>query len=128
MSYKFILDTFAWIELFNGTEKGKKVFEIINNNSCASSVLIFFELSDKCSRDNLDFQLYKKYILTKAGIIPISINLADNVGKNKLFLRKINANISLADAIHYTTAIDNNAIFITGDPDFKDIKENILFL
>ncbi len=128
MSYKFILDTYAWIELFNGTEKGKRVFDIINNHSCASSLLVFFELSDKCFRDNLDFELYKKYILTKVGIIPLSLSLADTVGANKSVLRKIDTNISLADSIHYTTARENNAIFVTGDSDFKNVSESVLFL
>lgn len=37
-------------------------------------------------------------------------------------------NISLADCLHFQTAKSLNALFVTGDPDFKEVKEGVLFL
>ncbi len=128
MSYKYIFDTFAWVELFDGTEKGKKVLLLLEEDVVATSVIVLAELSDKCRRENWNIEPFLQYIRAKAMILPLSQEIAIKSGFYKTELRKICRNISLPDAIHYTTARENNAILVTGDSDFKDVKNNVLFL
>ncbi|MEK7083090.1 MAG: PIN domain-containing protein, partial [Patescibacteria group bacterium] len=64
----------------------------------------------------------------KAVVFPLTSEIAIKAGKLKQELRKTSKNISLADAINFQTAKSLNAIFVTGDPDFKDVREDILFL
>ena len=127
MNYKYVLDTYAWAEFFDGSEKGKKVKEIIAEGNVASSIIILAELADKCARENRELEPFIKFIESNSVILSLNKEIAINSGKLKLELRKSSKNISLADAIHLQTAKSVNAIFVTGDPDFKKIKE-ILFL
>ena len=127
MNYKYSLDSYAWAEFFDGSEKGKKVKEIIDGGSVACSIIVLAELADKCFRENRDLDQFIKFIESNSVILSLTKEIAINSGKLKLELRKNSKNISLADAIHFQTAKSVNAIFVTGDPDFKEIKE-ILFL
>ena len=127
MNYKYVLDTYAWAEFFDGSEKGKKVKEIIAEGKVASSIIVLAELADKCARENRDLEPFIKFIESNSVILQLNKETAINSGKLKLELRKSSKNISLADAIHFQTAKSVNATFVTGDPDFKGIKE-ILFL
>jgi predicted nucleic acid-binding protein len=129
MNYKYVLDSYAWAEFFDGTEKGKKVKELIEQRNIASSIIVLAELSDKCARENRELELFIKFIDASSAILSLSKEIAVNSGKLKTELRKISKNVSLADAIHFQTAKSVNATFVTGDPDFREIKEkDILFL
>lgn len=127
MKYDFVLDSYAWAEFFDGSDKGKKVKEIIENKNLGSSIIVLAELSDKFSKENRDFDIFVKFIESKAAILPLTKEIAINSGKLKVELRKICSNISLADSIHLQTAKSAEAKFVTGDSDFKNIKD-IVFL
>ena len=128
MNYDYVLDSYAWSEFFDGTNQGITVKEILDNHLVATSVIALAELSDKFSREQRDFQPLAMLIQTKVAVIPLTSRVAIQAGNLKQELRKIAKNISLADAIHFQTAKDLNAIFVTGDPDFKEVKEGVLFL
>jgi len=53
-----LLDTSAWIELFQGTEKGKAVGEITNGKILYVSILTIAELKLWALRNNLNIQKY----------------------------------------------------------------------
>lgn len=128
MNYEYTLDSYAWSEFFDGTTQGAKVKKLLDNYRIATSVIALAELSDKCSRENRDFHPLALLIQTKTVIIPLTSDIAIKAGKLKQELRKTSKNISLADAIHFQTAKSLNAIFVTGDPDFKNVNDNFLFL
>lgn len=127
MKYDYLLDSYAWAEFFDGSEKGRKVKDLIEKKNIATSVITLAELSDKCARDSRDFGLFLKFIESKATILLLTRDIAVKSGKLKLELRRICSDISLADAIHFQTAKSFGTIFVTGDPDFKNIND-IIFL
>ena len=127
MKYDYVLDSYAWAELFDGTEKGKKVKGITDKGSIGTSVITLAEFSDKCARDGRDLEPFLRFIQAKAAILPLDLEIAIKAGKLKKELRKVSNNISLADAIHFQTAKLNKAVFVTGDRDLKNVKD-ILFL
>lgn len=127
MRYNYILDSYAWAELFDGTEKGKRVKEIIGKGSIGTSIITLAEFSDKCAREDRDLEPFLRFIQANASVIPLNLETAVKAGKLKFELRKTSSNISLADAIHFQTAQLNKAVFVTGDKDFKNVKD-ILFL
>ena len=127
MSCKYCLDSYAWAELFDGTEKGKKVKEMIEEGAIGTSILTLAEFSDKCAREGRDLEPFLRFIQANASILPLNLEIAVKAGKLKFELRKMSGNISLADAIHFQTAKLNKAVFVTGDKDFKNVKD-ILFL
>ncbi len=127
MSYKYVLDSYAWAEFFDGSEKGKKVKEILEGNNIGTSIITLAEISDKCAREQRDFAPFFHLIESKAAVLPLTKSIAINSGKLKKELRELSKNISLADSIHFQTAKTVGATFVTGDPDFKEVK-GILFL
>ena len=127
MNYKYILDSYAWAEFFDGTKKGEKVKEVIDGGNVASSILVLAELSDKCARENRNLEPFVNFIESNSVILPLTKEIVLASGKLKLELRKYSKNISLADSIHFQTAKIVNAIFVTGDSDFKGVK-GIFFL
>lgn len=128
MNYDYVFDSYAWVEFFDGTEKGKKVKDLMDTGKIATSAITFAELSDKCAREGREAKLFVLFIQTKATIIAVTPEISMRAGKTKYELRKTSKNVSLADAIHYQTAKELGATFVTGDPDFENVKENVLFL
>lgn len=129
MNYKYVLDTHAWVELFDGTEKGRQVKELVERGSIATSVLALAELSHKCAKEGRELEPFVSFIQAQSAILPLSQEIALNSGKLKKELRNVSKNVSLADAIHFQTARASAATFVTGDPDFEDVKSRgILFL
>ena len=129
MNYKYILDTHAWVEFFDGTEKGRRVNELIEHGSIATSVLALAELSHKCAKEGREVEPFSSFIQAKSAVLPLTQEIALNSGKLKKELRNVSKNVSLADAIHFQTARVFSATFVTGDPDFKEVTaKGILFL
>ena len=125
-SYKYVLDSYAWMELFLGTSQGKKVEHLLKENT-ATSVVAIAELSDKCHREQQSFEPYLEFIQKNAALTALTVDIAREAGKVKTELRKISKNISLAGSIHFQTAKTLGATLVTGDSDFKEVK-GILFL
>jgi len=126
MKYKYVLDSYAWAEFFDGSKKGKKVKELLKENT-ATSIIALAEFSDKCARENRDLKPFIEFIQANSAILPLTQDIALESGKLKFELRKISKNISLADTIHFQTSKYAGATFVTGDKDFKDVT-GILFL
>ena len=125
---KFVIDAHAWIEYFNGTESGEKVKEIIENskNRIYTNVITIAELSSSFSRKNNDFEEAKKIIASLSLFYLIDKDFAEESGKLHATLKKERKNIGLADIFVLLTARKLNAKVITGDEDFKGLKEVIL--
>ncbi len=129
MNYRYVLDTYAWAELFDGTVKGRRVKELIEQEHVATSIIALAELSDKCAREGRELEPFVSFIEAKSAILPLTKDIATQSGKLKKALRAASSNISLADAIHFQTARSFGATFVTGDPDFKEVTlKGILFL
>ncbi len=132
MMYSYVLDTYAWAEFFDGTDKGRRVRQIIEQEQgkIGTSVIALAELSDKCAREGYDVENFVRFIEAKSAILQLTREIALRSGTLKAALRKISKNMSLADSIHFQTAKEFGAVFVTGDPDFEPIKQNknVLFL
>jgi predicted nucleic acid-binding protein len=125
---KYIIDTSSWIEYFNGTESGKKVFEIIENeeNEILTSVITITELMFFFNKRKIHFEDSKNKILSISKIIPIDLILAEQTGVIYSKIKPLRPKLSLADCIILTTAIIFTAKIITKDQDFQGLKEAIL--
>ena len=125
---KFVFDTFAWIEYFNGTESGKKVSEIIESeeNDIFSSVITIAEVSSILKRNEKDVELGYKTIIDLSKIYFINSELAKEAGILHAETKKKIKDFGLADTFVLLTARKLGAKIVTGDPHFKGIKEAIL--
>ncbi|MCH7902816.1 PIN domain-containing protein [archaeon] len=60
-----LLDTYAWVEFFNGTQKGEIVKGLLKKNVCFTSAISLAELSEWIERKKLN----RKNILKNVKII-----------------------------------------------------------
>ena len=122
------VDSWAWIEYFFGTKKGKKASEYIDDKTVykITSKINIFEVYYKILKEKGIEQATKftEFILRTATVYELDLDivkLAAEIKKEK--------GMGMADAIVLATAIKNNASVLTGDEDFKGLKETeIIFI
>ncbi len=126
---EYLLDTYAWVEYFMGSDQGKIVKKLIESEKFYTSIISIAELSDKYYREGLtdEWESRYKFIVSKSNIILCTMEIAKNAGPRKWELRKTIEKIGLADAIIIETAFQNELIVVSGGPHFESL-DNILFL
>lgn len=124
----FVIDAYAWIEYFDGTKLGENVKEIIEDrkNSIYTNVITIAELSSHFNKIKLNFDDAKKLIMSLSSIHQINTNFAEEAGKLHSNLKKERKHISLADIFVLLTAKKLNAKVVTGDEDFRGLKEVLM--
>lgn len=122
-----IIDTYAWIEYFKGSEEGNKAKKIIEGNfNLFTPSIVIAELSDKYRREGLkEWEIRNKFIRLKTKILLLDENIADKAGELKQDLKKKYKDAGLADAIVWVHALDISAQILTGDKHLKDLKNSI---
>lgn len=123
MTEKYVIDTSAWIEYAGGTKIGEKLKPIIEEREIASSIMAIAELADKSERENNVFERLLRFIQGRGTIIPLSISICLKAAQIKNEQRKRREKFSLADALHFATAIQEKAIFVTTDKDFLGLNQ-----
>jgi predicted nucleic acid-binding protein len=108
-----ILDTFAWIEYFNGTSAGEKVRGVLETGLVVTPAIVVAELSEKHRRLNREFG--PKYDFVKAREL--------NFERKK----KVKG-WGMADSIILATARRAGSRIVTGDPHFRDLTEETIML
>lgn len=121
-----ILDTYAWIELFNGTTKGKKVKELIALNQCFTSAISIAELSEWVEKEKLDRKHVFHTVKNLSTLIEISQDDLELAGILKTEKRKTVKDFGMIDSIILATAKNYKLKIVTGDKHFKG--ENTIML
>ncbi len=123
----YIIDSWAWMEYIQGTDRGKKVHDLIKKGEPVfSGTITIAEVSSKLKRRGLDFTKGRDAITSNSKVISLDENLAYEAGQIHAEMRKNNPDFGMADAIILTVARQLNAKILTGDPDFKDVKEAVM--
>ena len=131
---KIVIDTYAWIELLIGSERGNKVKELMENaEEVYTPSTVLAETARKFLREGTDEKTiitWLEIITTASVITQIDSATALEAAKCQLELSQ-QAKISkqntpsLFDAIVYATARINQCKIITGDEHFKNLPETI---
>jgi predicted nucleic acid-binding protein len=131
---KTVIDTYAWIEVFIGSECGEKAKEIIQKSEEAYTPdVVIAEVARKYLKEGVKEQTILERLATieeTSEITPVDKNIALESAKCYLELverakeRKLKAP-SLFDAILLATARTLGAKLVTGDEHFKGIDETI---
>lgn len=124
----FVIDAYAWIEYFDGTLLGEKVKALIEDkrNIVYTNVLTIAELSGRFSKTNKNFDEAKKITTSLSAIYNITSDFAEEVGKLHVELKKERKHMGLVDAFVLLTARKLNAKVVTGDEDFRGLKEALM--
>ncbi|MBI4016754.1 MAG: PIN domain-containing protein [Candidatus Aenigmarchaeota archaeon] len=126
MSYKYVIDSSAWVEYFGGTRKGAKIRHIVDEEEIATSIIAIAELADKHTRENRPFEPTLEFVQSKAAILPITVDIAVDAARLKNDRRKINSKFGLVDGIHLVTAWKEQATLVTCDTDFVGVRNVVI--
>ena len=121
---KYFYDTYALTEYTSGNKKYKKYFQehkgITTKLNLMELYYAFLKYTDK-----------EKAGLIYNSFLPLTVEVEDNIIKNamqlRLKLKQQKRNISYVDAIGYQIAKEQGIKFLTGDKEFKDLK-NVEFV
>ncbi len=121
----FVIDAYGWIEYFNGTKQGEKVKEIIENpkNKIYINCITIAELASSYKRNSLSFEAEKGVVLSLAVVYNIDLNFAEEAGVLHAEIREKRKHMGMADVFVLLTAKKLNAKVVTGDEDFRGLKE-----
>jgi predicted nucleic acid-binding protein len=129
-----VIDSYAWIEHFIGSEKGRKVDEIIANaDEVYTPDTALAEIARKYLREGIDLQTIDQRlnkVVEASNIICIDAKLAENAANCYLELeanaKKLKLDRpSLIDAIVLATGRLLKSNVLTGDQHFKNLEETI---
>ncbi|MEK6934076.1 MAG: PIN domain-containing protein [Nanoarchaeota archaeon] len=117
-----ILDTSAWIELFEGTQIGMKVKNIIEEDQCYTSITTLAEIATWCTKNNLDINSYIEIIEKNTLVLNLKKSVVLSAGKLVVERKKKFHNWGIMDAFIYQTAKLYKLRVITKDPHFKGLE------
>ena len=118
-----LLDSWCWIEYFNGTKAGKKIAAYIDSDKHVFiSVINLAEVYKVglLKRSEKDADEMVTMMMTRSFIIPVEPNMALNAAKIN-----VKKKLGLGDALIYASAKAHSLKLVTGDPHFKEEKDVI---
>jgi predicted nucleic acid-binding protein len=118
-----IIDSYAWIEYLMGSEKGKKVNELIKKSECFTLECNLAEIYEWARKNEQDFKFIQKIIISKSSIMPINREDWLKAVDIKLEKRKSIKDFGLIDALIIAKQTALKCKVITGDEHFKNMKE-----
>ena len=124
----YVIDAHAWIEYFVGSDRGKKVKEIIESdeNEIFTSIITIAEVVSITKRENKDAEQKYRNMISLSKIFFLNPELAKDAGILHSEIKKNIKDFGLADAFVLLTARKLGAKVVTGDPHFKSFKDSIL--
>lgn len=119
-----IVDSFAWIEYFRGTDAGRVVADEIEASAVGTPLVVVAELRDKYVREHLpDWSRDLAFIKEMTVLVPEDELIAVRAGETKNRMRtQGHKDFGLIDGIIYETAWEADAILVTGDPHFRGVR------
>ncbi len=126
MKYDAVVDAYAWIEYFRGSQKGETARSYIEGGKTATPIIVIAELSDKYERE--DWKTWETdldFVLSNSAVAELSVEIASKAGRTKNTMRKQQPDFGIADAIILETAHALNTQVLTGDKHFAGLKEAI---
>lgn len=121
-----LIDSFAWLEYFIGTEKGAKVRKIVEDSAVAyTSPIVIAEVYSKSARTEgaEKAEERKAFILDRCVFVADDEEIASEAGKIRAEMKRKMPTFGLADAFILATARKKGTKIVTGDPHFKGIPD-----
>lgn len=125
---RLVVDSWAWIEYLDGTERGRKVGEFLEGREYelyCSSVSVA-EVVSRFIRKQKDPALAFRAMAHFSKIVDADGGLASEAGEVHANRRKNIPDFGLADAFVIVVAERLSAKIVTGDPHFKHEKNAII--
>ncbi len=127
--YDRVLDSFAWVEYFRGTEAGRVVASELEADFVGTPLIVVAELRDKYVRERLrDWPKDLAFVKAMTDLLPEDEAISVRAGETKNRMRaEGRKDFGLVDALIYETARATGAVLVTGDPHFRGV-DGVRFL
>lgn len=125
---KILLDTSAWVEYFNGSDKGRKVREtLVSAGSFALTTgMVAAELASKFLRDGKPADEIITALRAISVLVAFDYDVANKTAGIYVRQRKSKPKFGIVDAHIVAAAMLNGAKIITCDTDFSGIPEAVV--
>ena len=120
---RVVLDSWAWLELFSGSEAGRTVDEKLAGSESFTSTVTLAEVVSVSLRRRRSVDDKVAAIRSESKLVPPSLDDAIEAGRIHAETKQTAPNISLADAFVLHLARKVGAKVLTADPDFAGMKE-----
>lgn len=123
-----LLDTSAWIEFFQGTEKGKKVREFFGKEENFTSVVTFAEVINWCLRNKLESKTspYIRAIKKGSEIINLDETIIILAGRLNYERKMVVKKWGMIDSFILATSLLYDLKILTKDLQFKDLSNAVI--
>ena len=115
------MDSSAWIELFDGSDRGKRVREILETKQCYTSIVTLAEVSNWSTKQNYDTKLLMEAIKRGSSIIDLTEDIAILAGEINFERKKTNDKWGMLDSFILATANICGLHLLTKDSDYIDL-------
>jgi predicted nucleic acid-binding protein len=123
-----VLDSFAWIEYFNGTSAGEKVKGLLGTLLVMTPAIVVAELSEKYKRLDRDFGPKYDFVKARTSVVPLEEELGRAAGEINFDRKKRVKGWGMADSIVLATGRRSGSKIVTGDPHFRDLGDETILL
>jgi predicted nucleic acid-binding protein len=124
---KHVIDAYAWIEYLDGSDAGRKVTAILeNNDDIYTCAVTLGEVISKVARVGKDTKVAYDVLLGNSKIVVVDEEISLQAGLLHFEMRKNARDFGLADAYVLATARKLKAKILTGDEHFKPVKVAII--
>ncbi len=135
MTYEYVIDSYAWIEYFAGSAKGKSATRYVQDASSATPTVVMAELSRKLlkeidgGRETAEGRLSRlEFVTSSTTVLDLTREIATKAGEIDLERKRKVPDWGLADSIVLATARQWGAQVVTGDKHFRDLDDEVVFL
>jgi predicted nucleic acid-binding protein len=135
MSYDYVIDSYAWIEYFVGSAKGKSATKYIQESDSVTPTVVIAELSRKllreidAGRETIEGRLARlQFVTSSTTVLDLDKELATEAGEIDVERKRKVRDWGLADSIVLAAARHSNGRVVTGDKHFRDLGDEVVFL
>lgn len=122
----YVVDTFAWIEYFAGSQAGERARNYIDDGEAVTPTIVLAEFTDKYARENLDPSERLKFIKTVSALAPLDEGTAELAGKISAERRPRVKGWGLVDSVVLASAKTRKVKVVTGDEHFRDLDHVVM--
>jgi len=121
-----LLDTYAWVEYFNGTAKGGKVKKLLKEEQCFTCAISLAELSEWAMREKRGHEKALQAVKKTSIIIGLDNDLLEAAGKINYGKKQKIKNFGMIDAIILAASKAYSLPVVTGDKHFASEEGTVL--
>ena len=116
-----LLDASAWIEYFNGSDKGNHVKSVLEKEDCCTCITTLAEIVNWASRENKESKPLIDTIYGLSSIIKVNEDIAVLAGRLNFERKKVNTKWGMLDSFFLATGELYGLRILTKDSDFGDL-------